>query len=259
MARRSPNRKRRRRPALEPAPTYASLSREPLHILVFLTPLILYYEIGTITMGTADEVKAHRQFSNLFEVMGVSAVYLPGILLVVTLLLWHIMERHAWRLRPGVVLGMAAESIAWTMPFWLLGQLISGVGAARPAGTGTGTGAALASGVHEAPYVVLVGAGVYEEMLFRFVGIAAVHLVAVDLFGMKERHGRVIAVVVTALLFGLYHESRLDSAATSAEYIGYLTYYFLMGACLGALYLGRGLGIVVAVHALYNVLIKALA
>ena len=256
MARRSPSRKRRRRPALEPTPTYPDLSRQPLHILIFLTPLILYYEIGAITTGTPDEVKAHRQFSNLFEVMGVTAVYLPGILLVVVLLLWHIMERHAWRVRPGVVLGMAAESVAWTLPFWLLGQIISGVGSARqPAGTG----AALASGAHEAPYVVLVGAGVYEEMLFRLVGIAAVHLIAVDLFGIADRHGRVIAVVVTALLFGLYHESRLESAATSAEYVGYLTYYFLMGAYLGALYLARGLGIVVAVHALYNVLIKALA
>ncbi len=255
------SRKRKKKAALESEPSYGMLSQRPLYVLAFLSPLVLFYELGIVLTEAHKEVRAHRQFSNLFEVMGVGAVHLPAILLVVVLLLWHFFEGHSWRLRLGVLVGMLVEAIAWTLPFWLLGQLMAGLASVRPA-AGTALAEA-AGGVASEPgmvrYVLGVGAGVYEEMLFRFVGIAAVHLVAADLFGVREKHSRVIAVLVTALLFGLYHESTLARTPDTVHYVGLLSYYFVMGVYLGGVYVARGLGIAVAVHALYNVILLAFA
>ena len=263
--RRTRKKTRKGKATLEAAPSYGVLSQQPLYVLAFLSPLILFYEIGIVVTHAHNEVRAHRQFSNLFEVMGVGAVHLPAILLVVVLVLWHFIAGHSWRLRPGVLIGMAVEAVAWTLPFWLLGQLMAGLASVRPAAgmaltAGGSAGAASGGGEPEmVRYVLGVGAGVYEEMLFRFVGIAAVHLVAADLFGIREKHARVIAVIATALLFGLYHESTLARTPDTAHYIGLLSYYFVMGVYLGGVYIGRGLGIVVAVHALYNVILMAFA
>ena len=64
----------------------------------------------------------------------------------------------------------------------------------------------------------------------------------------------VIAVLVSAAAFALYHDpAGAGSVAWSA-----MTFYFLAGLFFGGVYVWRGFDIVVAVHALYDIVVLTL-
>jgi len=93
---------------------------------------------------------------------------------------------------------------------------------------------------------ISIGAGLYEEFLFRMIGTAIVHALVVDLLGAKERVGRAAAVVITGLAFGWYH---------APESMLMMAYFTLAGVFFGWLYLARGFGITAGAHAVYDVLV----
>ncbi|MGP1311058.1 MAG: CPBP family glutamic-type intramembrane protease, partial [Phycisphaerales bacterium] len=192
---------------------YAWISRRPLHVLVFLLPLILAYEVGGAVFllgegGGGETIRAHEDVARVLGAFGATGVFLPGVLLVAVLLAWHALSKDPWRIRPRVLGGMAVESALWTLPLLVLGvmaQRVSQESLVAAAATGGGTG------VESAPaftkLTLAIGAGLYEELLFRLVGIAAIHFVLVDLLRMKNGPGTGIAVVLSAVAFALYHDA----------------------------------------------------
>ncbi len=232
-----------------PRGSYLFVSTRPLHVLLFLLPLVVFYEIGSAVYlagdsGLGEELRARRILSTLFDAFGMQGLYIPGILLVAILLIWHGLTRDPWRVRPGVLVGMLAEVAAWTVPLLVLGQLLSRMlldhhapPAAATGFEGFGTGARL---------TIAIGAGLYEELLFRMLGSALVHALLVDLLGVRDRAGQVAAVVATAIAFALYHD---------AQSLPEQAYFGAAGLAFGALYAVRGFGIVVGVHALYDVVV----
>jgi membrane protease YdiL (CAAX protease family) len=96
---------------------------------------------------------------------------------------------------------------------------------------------------------IAIGAGLYEEMLFRLVGLALLHWIIVDLIEAPQKAGMAIAVVLSALAFALYHKPELPQ-----EY-GKLLFYTISGIYLGSVYLMRGFGITVGTHAIYDILV----
>lgn len=237
---------------------YARVSTRPLHILVFLLPFIAAYEVGSVLYlgsGTdvAQVVRAQRILSEFFAWFGVSGLHLPALLTVIVLLVWHIALGDRWRIRWGVIGGMWVESMLWTLPLLVLGLIV-----ARAAGVEVGGGLrAAASFTGRAAdwhrkATIAIGAGVYEELLFRMVGIALVHFILVDLLQIKDMIGRISAVVVTSILFALYHDEVFHGGGFDP---GWFLYFFVAGAYFAGLYLGRGFGIAVAVHALYDIVV----
>jgi len=87
-----------------------------------------------------------------------------------------------------------------------------------------------------------VGAGIYEEFIFRLLFVGLGLLVFSKLLGLRRDWVAVAAVVVSAVLFSLYHLPT-DRAV----------FYVLAGIYLGSLYLFRGYGIAVGAHAAYNI------
>jgi len=239
----------------------------PLHVLVFLSPLVALYELGSAMYlagdapGTAETIRARRVLSDVFDWFGVSGLHLPAVLVVVVLLVWHVLTGAKWRLRAGVLGLMAIEAVAWTLPLLVLGQVlyrVLGVGGAGGAAAPAAVGAA-AGGVAEATWqaraTIALGAGVYEEMLFRLVGIALVHFIVVDLIRAKEAVGRLAAIGFTSVAFALYHNVSGQSGGLD---LPLFAYYLFAGAYFGVVYMARGFGIVVAVHALYDLAVLVL-
>jgi len=242
---------------------YARLSQRPLHILIFILPLVVAYEIGSAMFlsgdagGVAETIRAHRLLGDVFRIFGVGGVFLPGILLVVVLVVWHLMTGDPWKVKGKVLLGMLIESVAWTIPFLVLGtiawELLQGRalvnGPPAAAAVAAGQGAELAGRTLAARFTIGIGAGLYEELLFRMVAIAALHAVLVDVMGVKPRWGAIGAVVGAAVAFAVYHDVRLPTGSINWRM---LVYYVLAGLYFGAVYVMRGFGIVVWVHALYD-------
>lgn len=253
---------------------------QPLHILCFLLPLLIAYEIGSVMYltdpesGVVDTVAARSAVATFFENFGVVGLHLPAVTLVVVLLIWHILKKDPWRIHPPVLGAMLVESALWTLPLIALAVLIqiifgppagaqvsaamgelpvAAIPAVAPAGT-PGTAEESMRMLQELPLgaklTVAIGAGLYEELLFRMVGIAAVHLVLVDLLKLRDDTGRLMAVIITATAFAFYHELRSEAGGLDAALF---LFYALAGGLFGAVYLWRGFGIVVVVHALYDV------
>ena len=97
---------------------------------------------------------------------------------------------------------------------------------------------------------VSVGAGLYEEFLFRMILIAGIHTIVCNVFKQSEVVGLGIGIFVSAILFALYHD--LPNAGTLSPIV--LFFFFGAGVYLGFLYVIRGFGIAAATHAVYDVI-----
>lgn len=216
----------------------------PLHVLVFLLPLLAVYEWG-ILRGWASPtlLEARRVLGGLFANFGEMGIHLPAAALVVVLVVWHVLNRDAWRVRVRVVGGMYAESAVLTLPLLVAMPLIgdAAMSALAAGGAETVRGRAM----------LAIGAGIYEEMLFRLIGIAAVHAVAADLIGLGERWAKPLAVVVTALAFAAFHPAAGSDWRAGVQ-------YFVAGCYFGALFVFRGLGIAVGAHVGYDLFVLLL-
>lgn len=247
---------------------YLARSRQPLQALWFLLPLIVGYELAMMTLFEAGsrDIVARYMLKGIADWLGLGAAvkYLPGPLIVGGLLGMHFAQKHrwqreAWRFDVKLYGTMWVESALWALPLLLLASLIF------RAGGDAGTEAPAASAVLQAmqgateelslPDEILlsVGAGIYEELLFRLFGVALIHTIAVDLLALPDYVGEIAAVGVTAVLFAAYHFTVRDYSHRFA------VFYTVAGIYLGTLYIYRGFGIVAASHAIYDVMVTLLA
>lgn len=162
-------------------------------------------------------------------------------------LVWRDMRRHRGGLDGRIFLGMAAESVVAGMAFGvvtgtLTALLLSGVpllSAGQMASLGTST-----------QLVISLGAGIYEELLFRVLLVGALAWIARRAFGWKPLPAGAFAAVLGALLFSAFHYigpygDSFDPASFAFRAIA--------GLLFSAMYLTRGLGITAWTHALYDV------
>jgi hypothetical protein len=165
---------------------YLHRTHRPLNCLMFLLPLLAAYEAGAVFYR--DRLLAPRHLAMLMDQFGASARFLPPLVIVVVLVAWHAASRQRWQVDADAVLGMLVESVLLMVPMIGLGRLTDRL-----------LEAALQAGPEAArslPAEVLsgMGAGIYEEFLFRLVGIGLIMLICVDL--LKGPRGAVAAVAV---------------------------------------------------------------
>jgi membrane protease YdiL (CAAX protease family) len=240
--------------SLDEPRTYWDAVRRPLQILAFLLPLIILYEFALVFVLQSQEnvrtVLAHRYLLDFFDAFRIAprgALHLGGIAIVVVLLVWHVLERRPWRVSIRVCGIMAAESLALTLPLIVLWQVIARAAAAE---FGPAAEPPLLQGLNLWSKVgISIGAGLYEELLFRMLLIAVIHTLLVDVGKASDKLGAGIAILVSAAAFTAYH--RLGSSSEMA-------FLFLAGVYFGCVYVIRGFGIVVGTHAFYDILTVAL-
>lgn len=229
---------------------YTQLSRQPLYILVFLLPLVLLYEFALYSKGSSIQIKAHDHLVRFFEAFDIpptQGLWLGGIAILTILFLWHIFEGNRWSIKLRVIFFMALESIAFAIPLLLFGAVL-----------GSFTVATVSSPIANLTIfdkiAVSIGAGLYEELVFRMLLISLVHTVVCNVFKRSNITGLTIGVVISALLFALYHD--LPNAGSLSAVT--LFFYSVAGVFLGILYISRGFGIAAATHAAYDVVATSL-
>ncbi len=254
---------------------YWERAQWPLQGLYFLMPLLVLYELGTWWQAPAggDRLPPNLAESLLglgFEQLGVTGVYLPAIIVVVVLSCMHLVRRDPWKPELKLHAVMWTEAFAWALPLFVF-MLVLVREIAAQTGDATSTGEVLQAVVSSAtkdppPFtwqdelVFSVGAGIYEELLFRLIGIALLHMLLVDVLALPEKYGGAGAVAVTSLAFAFYHflKASPDSmVGFSVEGVrwGLFAFYTLAGFYLATIYLLRGFGLVVGAHALFDVMV----
>jgi membrane protease YdiL (CAAX protease family) len=229
--------------------------------MLFLAPLIALYEVGSSLYlsdghGFTETIRAHSILLGFFQDFGIAGRFLPGLAILTVLAVWHIFSGDRLRVRLWVIPAMALESLAWTIPLMVLLALVGDTTRAGHAAElmpcAAVPGEVLTSLPWQARATISIGAGLYEELLFRMIGIAGLHLILVDLGRLSNRIGSVIAVGLTAAAFAAYHDPIGADGAIQWPRAIQLT---CAGAYFGGVYLSRGFGIVVAVHALYDIFV----
>jgi len=235
---------------------YLDESRTPLTVLLFLLPLLIAYEVLVIVAlrsgGTLVTPDAHRWILTLFEAfdLGTFGLWLPGVLVVVILLSWHTIERRPWRSDSTTVGLMWSESLVLALPLIVFSQAalrIPALAAAVPDFNQLPLGTKLA---------VSVGAGIYEELLFRLGLIGLLLVVFEDIMKLGRARANVFAIALSAIAFMLYHPLRDGSGSVHPARV---IFYLGAGAYFGVLFTLRGFGIAVGAHAAYDVAVTLLA
>jgi membrane protease YdiL (CAAX protease family) len=241
---------------------YQEHSSSPLVSLVFVAPLILIYELGTRSAlpvaaadghlaGGAQHVIAFNLLQQFFALFGATGRSLPAMAVASILLAWHVARQDRWRIRWQTLGAMAVEGSLLSLPLLALGVLLAHLLRIAPL-------------VARAPHPVLgtstlptddllilcLGAGIYEELVFRLIVLTILTLVVKDLLQCPGRFGTLFVVLISALMFSGYHY-------LGPETFHWRTFAFrtLAGIYFGVLFLVRGFGVTAATHAAYDILV----
>jgi hypothetical protein len=234
--------------------SYFASARAPRYSVLFALPLLLAYEVLAWALGRTGQVGVRNGADVLLKSLFLTLGGRHGLTLFSLLLMGGgavLVVRDLRRNgtpRPAVYGGMLAESVAYALllgtvaglltSFLLTGRLALVAGAVLQ-GLGLPT-----------QIMISLGAGIYEELLFRVVVVAGLALLARRGFGWRPVPAGVFAAVLGALIFSGFHYvgpygDRLE--------IGSFTFRTIAGLLFSGLYLTRGFGITAWSHALYDV------
>ena len=224
----------------------------PLQCLVFISPLLLFYQIGAafhpwqpgVPGAERWDVVAFILMQNFFRFFGATGTVLPLFAVIAILLFWHLARKDPWDFDPPLYGGMAIESVLWGIPFFVIGMAI------QRHIPSPGAGGGLAGLPWETEVVLSVGAGIYEELLFRLIAINVLSLILVDAFEIKPALGVPLVIVLSAILFSAYHY-----LGTESFEFGTFAFRAAMGVFLAGIYVSRGFGITVGAHAVYDLIV----
>jgi hypothetical protein len=232
---------------------YWSQTQRPLTCLVFLTPLLIAYEAGVLWLGDYEgglRNGADFLMRDWLEQAGFHHWFLLPALVVALLLGWQIAGKYPWRVSADTLAGMAAESLLFAFVLIVLGQL-QDLAFQR---WGTPAALSIEFGPTAARAVTYLGAGVYEEVLFRLCLLPLVFGV-LRIVRLPKRFAAVVAVVATSLLFAAAHY--VGPVADQFALFSF-TFRALAGLFFAGLFCLRGFGITVGCHAAYDLLVGVL-
>ncbi len=230
---------------------YWAQSRRPLASLLFILPFLAVYELGVLSLGTmAVRNGADVWLRLLLDWMGFGQYFLLPLLTIGILLGWQYISRQPWRVSRGVLCGMAVECL-------LLAICLRVILYMQDVLTQTFAPQVVAAAVSGNIYstlgnlVMFLGAGIYEELLFRLIFLTAA-IWALRRLGMKPKPSVVAAVVLTSLLFSAAH---YIGAEGDPMQLFSFTFRFVAGVFFCVLFVYRGFGIAAGTHAAYDIVV----
>lgn len=244
---------------------YWKQAREPLACLVFLVPLLVLYEAGVLWFG-GDQPLSVRNGADYWlrsglASLGVEAFLLP-VLIVGGLLIWHRYGDYPWRLSRETLVGMFAESLILAVCLLFLAQLQDMAFQCwfpseidiRGDSPGQRPLLAIAAGFG-GRMISYIGAGVYEEVLFRLMLLPLCLTLFRNVFRMRDGWSAFLAVFLTSLSFSVAHYVGSGGEAFS---LFSFTFRTTAGCFFASVFLLRGFGITVGCHAIYDLMVGLL-
>lgn len=223
----------------------------PLTCLVFVSPLILIYELGVLCLGVdATRNGCDLWLRALLQATGFGQYFLLPLLTLFLLVGWHHLARLPWQIRPESLVRMGWESLSYAAALLLLSQLQGWLVNVLLADT-----SAAAEPLSLGPIPQLIaffGAGIYEELLFRVALIPAL-IIFLRWLGEGPESSIWTAAVASSALFAAAHYEAFVGAGDSFAWSTFM-FRFVAGLIFAVLFLRRGFGITAGAHVMYDIL-----
>jgi membrane protease YdiL (CAAX protease family) len=225
---------------------YFAQTRSWTYSAALALPVLAIYELAVLGVdaGTHSGVRngADALLRSVAALLGGGFWLVPVVTAAVLLFLAFRERRSGVALRRGWLLGATVEALAYALFFGgVVGRLTALVLPRAMLGTGL-------DGMPVWAQVVLsLGAGFYEEVLFRGLVLGGLRS-ALGLW-MQPRARDALAVFASAAIFSAYHHLLGDPFSVSV-----FVFRLIAGLLLSGLLVLRGFGITVLTHAFYDVL-----
>ena len=227
---------------------YFQESRTPLYSLLITTPLLIIYESLLYRLNRSDitgirnaaDVLIRRIFHH-FDIYG---FYIVGVIIFVSMFLafyFRFQRNKSVHLNLNFFVLMVVESLVYAFVLVMVMNRSSYL-LSSPSQFNT----------HSQLVVMAIGAGIYEEFVFRFIMISAGLFFFNKLLKWEKNPSKIASIILAALLFSLFHYiGRFGEAFQIKSFL----LRAIAGLLLSIIYIFRGYGITAYTHILYDLIL----
>ena len=272
--------------------SYLERTSRPIYAIIFLLPFITFYELGTFHINTdvlnqsQIRVVAFVWMQHLLESLGFGGKFAwaaPPLAVIVILLSLQLTSGKQWYFWVGDILPMVIECILLAVPLIVLTLFLSS--------TGTHDGVSqLDNEIQKYPIshivcssveggnlppstddvkakvkdhsllaniVTGIGAGIYEELVFRLILICILIMLFQDALKFNHENAIILSILISAALFSAHHHiDFLSGQPNLVDPFDWTRFAFrtVAGVYFAILYAIRGFGITAGTHAFYNII-----
>lgn len=227
--------------------SYFFTSRSSFYSFLFTIPLFFVYEISILFLSKDDIIVVRNGadflMRNILESFDIYGLYALGFVFFFGFALSFIFFIKADRkkeLKSNFLFFMFIESVLWSFILYLMLSKFMLV-LMNPMGKMILQQVTLA-----------IGAGIYEEFLFRVLLIAGLTRLLGFIFLWKQLSRKIVALIISGGIFSAFHFMGEYGDFFSMELF---LLRFFAGIILGVLYLFRGFGITAYTHSIYDLIV----
>ncbi len=231
-----------------PVQRYFQDSRNLLNSLILVVPLFVIYQIGVLTTGGVqngvDFVTGFLRFT-VFEGNTLHYVFFNfGVLGALGLTAWALSKKD--RFNPKILGFVILESTLYGFVLGgVIGTMLQSVGITSSLAVGEALGPM-------DNFVLSLGAGLYEELVFRLILLGGSVWLIKNVAKIESVWAVIGAVVVTSLIFsGIHYTGSMADDFTLYSF----AFRFVAGAIFAGLFWARGFAVAVYTHAIYDVFV----
>jgi membrane protease YdiL (CAAX protease family) len=235
---------------------YWEQSAQPLNSLLLVLPLMLVYECGMLWIGSGSMRNgADVWLRDALAAMGLARYFFLPCITCGILLGWHHLRRTAWRFDVDIISGMICESVLLGISLVIFAHVYASL--MHDSISVTSHSIALLPDDRLPQLLSFLGAGIYEELLFRLILLSS-SITFARYCGADLRSAMVFGIIATSLLFAAAHYRMFFDVGGAFSWFSFV-FRMTAGGLFSILFLKRGFGIAVGTHATYDLLVATLS
>ena len=251
--------------------SYFERTARPIYALVYLLGFLIFYEFSVILANpellnkslyiVQGGVVSFVWVQNLLHFFGFSDrmawLVTPAVVIIILVTL-QIASRQPWRILLKDFLPITAECILLAIPLIILGLFLNRSVTPQCVISYSSSTASTAAHPLLVDITTAIGAGIYEELVFRLVLICLLMIFFETILGLDHKNSVIISVIASAVLFSLHHHivflnvqlSQTNEIFTLSKFI----FRTLAGVYFAVIFAARGFAVTAGTHVFYDII-----